>query len=235
MLRRIRIQRDSDGFTLVELLVAMVLLSIIVGLTTKLVITALDQQSNTAQESEAQNRNNTGMELMTRLLRQAVFPVNGDNTNSSIITQATASSLQFTSRFSSTQNANQTAIDTPVQQYVFKTNGTNLQWGSAAQNACTAPAVCTYGSVATFRTVVYGVRNASGTSVCPQNTGDGAVFHYFYFDPSGALTPWAGTQVQSSLKQISVVQIDLWTQTQTGPQRPACVQLTDYVQLRNWQ
>jgi hypothetical protein len=44
----------------------------------------------------------------------------------------------------------------------------------------------------------------------------------------------AGSPTQAELAKISVVQINFWTQTQTGPQKPGCVALSDYVQLRNW-
>ena len=228
--------RDREaGFTLAEVLVATSILSVVLALATGLIIRALDQNSNLTQQSEAQNRNNTGMEQLTRALRQAVFPRNGTNKTSSIITTATANQVTFTTRLSSTAGANTAAIDTPIEQVSaqFNTTAHTLIWGFGAQNACTDPAVCTYATPTLNKTLVSGVRNDGGSAVCSKNTTNAPVFQYWYVDPTGNLAAWSSST--NSLNDISVVQINLWTQTQTGPQAPACVNLTDYVQLRNWQ
>jgi prepilin-type N-terminal cleavage/methylation domain-containing protein len=235
--------RAATGFTLVEVLVAMTLLSIVLGLSTGLVIRALDQNSNVSQQAQAQQRNNTGMEQLTRALRQGIFPPNGGtNKNSSIITVAQPTQLQFTTRLQDTASAlsSPTAWGTMSSQVLVQLNTTthNLLWGTSAEPAsCGTP--CTYTTPALTRTLVYGVRNNQGSSVCPRNTGDGAIFHYWYVDPTGNLAAWSAANpaapTQAELAKISVVQIELFTQTQTGPQKPGCVALSDYVQLRNWQ
>src|SRR4051812_5083709 len=66
--------RTDEGTTLIELLVATILLTIVIGLATGAIIVALDRQSNITQSTSAITTNQTGMELMTRLLRQAVYP-----------------------------------------------------------------------------------------------------------------------------------------------------------------
>jgi prepilin-type N-terminal cleavage/methylation domain-containing protein len=232
VLARLRRSEDERGLTLVEVLVAMLILAVVLMVATEFMIKATRQGSYIAQQSQAQQLNDTGMETATRLLRQAVYPVNGTSLNSSIITVATATKVQFTSRWSSTANASDTAFNTPVQQIVFQLNGTKLQYGTGAQNSCTAPAVCTYATPTANHTMVFGVQNAQGTATCPKNTGDGAAFHYWYVNPTGTLLPWSSAT--NTLSQISVVQIDLWTQTQAGGgPRPACVPLTNYVRLRN--
>ena len=242
MLTILRRARSADGFTLVEVLVAMTLLTFVIGLSTGLVIKALDHNSSVSQESSAQNRNDTGMEQLTRALRQAVFPTNGTKTNSSIVSAASAYQVKFTTRLQSTASAQAsptTWATTPVE-VTAKLDQTSHQvvWGVGTQNV-SCPSVCTYTTPTTWRPLINGVRNDLGTSVCPKNTGDGAVFHYWYVDPSGNLAAWSAAiptaPTQAELAKISVVQIDLWTQTQTGPQRPDCVALTDYVKLRNWQ
>ncbi len=230
-LRRRDRSGGDRGFTLVEVLTATILLSIVLALVTQALIGAMQHASKLTQEAEAQNRNDTGMQLVTHLLRQAVYPVNGNSTNASVITVATPTKVQFTSRFSGTQSASQTAVDTPVKQYVFQLNGTKLQWGVGDQNACVGTGVCTYATPTANRAIVYGVQNAGKAAACPKNTGDGAVFHYWMVGPTGSLVPWSSST--STVDKITVVQIDLWTQTQTDRNRPACVPLTDYVQLRN--
>jgi hypothetical protein len=119
----------------------------------------------------------------------------------------------------------------------FNTTTHNLVWGTGDQNTCTVPGttVCTYATPAVNKTLVFGLRNDGGSTACPGNTsGNTAVFQYWYVDSTGNLAAWP-TDGSMSTELISVVQIRLWTQTQTGPQKPACVNLTDYVQLRNWQ
>jgi prepilin-type N-terminal cleavage/methylation domain-containing protein len=229
--RRVKAAGDG-GITLVEMLVAITLLSVVMGLTSSSLIGAIRHQSNITQQTEAQSRNAVGMERVTRLLRQAVFPKNGTNKNSSIITVATPTSVQFTSRLTGSGTVNQNAFDTPIRQFSVQLVGSDLRSGEGAESAtCGTP--CAYATPTLTKTLVYGVRNAGLTAVCPKNTGDGAVFHYFKIDLTGNLAPWvSGTD---ALKDIFGVQIDLWTQTQQGQSRPACVPLTDYVQLRNWQ
>lgn len=229
-----RARRGNAGFTLVEVLVATTILGVVLSLTTGVIIRAMDQNSNLTQESEAQNRNNIGMEELTRALRQAVFPTNGTNQTSTIITTATSTQVTFTTRLSSTAAASTSSMGTPVQFTAqFNTTKHTLVWGTGAENACTAPTVCTYATPTLSKTLVYGVRNDGGSTVCPADTSNSPVFQYWYTDPTGNLAAWvSGT---NTLSQISTVQINLWTQTQTGPQQPACVNLTDYVQLRNWQ
>jgi prepilin-type N-terminal cleavage/methylation domain-containing protein len=242
MLARFRRPRREAGFTLVEVLVAMTILSIVMALTTGLVIRALDQNSNAGQQSQAQQRNNAGMEAVTRALRQAVLPTNGTNKTSSIITIAKPYQLQFTTRLQGTtsaQSAPTTWATTPVQVMAqLNTTTHNLQWGTGAQNACSGATLCTYATPSMNRTLIYGVRNNLGSTVCPKNTGDGAIFHYWYVDATGNLAAWSAANpnapTQAELAKISVVQVDFYTQTQTGPQKPGCVALSDYVQLRNW-
>ena len=51
----------------------MTLLSVVMALSTGLIIRALDQNSNAGQQSVAQQRNNAGMEQLTRALREAIY------------------------------------------------------------------------------------------------------------------------------------------------------------------
>lgn len=223
----------DDGLTLVELLVSTILLTIVISLATGALMVAMRQNSTIGQQTQAQTRNNVSVELLTRLLRQAVYPVNGNSANASMISVASATQLQFTSRMSSTSGATADPANATVQQFLFQLSGTTLKWGTGAQNTSCAgtTTVCTYATPTLSKDLAYGVQNAAGTSVCPANTSGGAIFRYFYVGSTGSLVPWiSGT---NTLDQIKVVRIDLWTQTQTGARRPTCVPITDYVELRN--
>jgi len=240
MIARLSRRRADSGMTLVELLISMILLSIVLSLATGAIIKALDQNSNLTQQSEAQNRNNTGMEQLTRALRQAVLPKGGTTANSSVITVASPTQIQFTTRLQGTAqmacSSNCTFANAAVQVGAqFNTTTHTLQWGTGAESS-SCVGTCTYAAPTINKTLVNGVRNDGGSTVCPANTGGTAVFKYWYVDATGNLAAWSTSVAApyNTTSSISVVQIDLWTQTQTGPQTPACVNLTDYVQLRNW-
>src|SRR4051794_28374026 len=114
--RLARVQGPHDqGMTLVEILIATMLLTMVIGLATGSLVVALDRQTNVSRATAAITSNQTGMELMTRLLRQAVYP-NGSSSSGPIITTATASQIVFTSRLSSTGSA-LAGNTAPVQQY----------------------------------------------------------------------------------------------------------------------
>ena len=225
-----RLRQDERGFTLVELLVTTILLTIVIGLSTGALINAIDQQSNVRQSTETQSRNQAGMERFTRLLRQAVYPEGGTSANSTIIQVAEANKIVFTSRLSGSGT-----INTTVRQYTFQLVNNNLQWGVADKTVCNAGSACSYGTPV-LRTLIAGVRNAQGSTVCPANTGDGAVFHYDYFNTSGALVDASNPVTAATtpaLKDIVYVRAEVYTQLQDGPKKPACLALTDSVQLRN--
>lgn len=243
-MRRLRmLTRGPDraaGMTLVEVLTAMVVLGIVLTLVTKALIGALDQQSNVVQQTQAQNTNNAGMELMTRLMRQAV-PA---GSSTSIISHADPSEIIFTSRLSSTGTAtsactgtvtNCSISTTPVNNYIFAlpTGSTSLQWGQASctGSTCATPTLS--------HTLVTGVRNAAGSSACSANTTGSGVFRYYWINQgvpteltnvvNGQSQPLTSTQ----LAEIQYIEIDLYTATKTGPLAPACDPLQDYVELRN--
>src|SRR4051794_29204389 len=98
LLRR-RQHAADEGMTLVELLVAMMLLTIVVGLSTGSLIFVLGKQSNIAQSSDAASQTQTGMELLSRVIRQAALPT-GASATSTIIQTASATQLVLTSRLS---------------------------------------------------------------------------------------------------------------------------------------
>jgi prepilin-type N-terminal cleavage/methylation domain-containing protein len=222
------------GFTQVELLVSIMLLSIVVGLATGALIKAIDQQSNLSQSMQAQTSNQNGIELFSRLLRQAVYPKNGTTQTSTIITTAQANKIVFTSRATSTAGASTSSLDTAIRQYTFELVGTDLKWGSAAQAGCPASGPCNYSTPTATNVAVRGIRTGSGSSVCPANTGDGQIFHYYYLNSTGTPTAYTNpVTVQTDLAAITYVKVELYTQVQTGPQKPGCVSLTDSIQLRN--
>ena len=240
--------------TLVEVLVSMTILGVVLSLVTAFMIKTLDQQSSMTQQSEAQNRNNTGMELVSRLLRQAVFPpvtpAGSTNPTSTIVSYAGPTQVVFTSRFSDTASqvnacsgsvVNCSTSNVLTKNYTFSLSGTTLKWGQGTATTCQATGTCTQTAPTATDAIVFGVQNAGGTAACSANTsGSASVFHYFWVDTNG--TPTELTNVvngvaqpltATQLAEIQYIEVDLYTQTKTGPQTPACVPLQDYVELRN--
>jgi type II secretory pathway pseudopilin PulG len=223
----------SAGTSLVEVLAAMVILGIVLSLVTGALIGAMHQQSNVTQQTQAQNTNNAGMELMTRLLRQSVTNYNSPS-NTNIVTYADPSKIIFTSRLSGTSTAS-SADNTPVNSYIFAlpSGSTSLQWGQAScpsSGACTATPTLSH-------TIVTGVRNAAGSTACSANTTGTGVFRYYWINqgtPTELTVPSGQTSLTAAqLAEIQYIEIDLYTATQTGPNAPACDPLQDYVELRN--
>jgi hypothetical protein len=240
MLAAVRRRMSSDeGMTLVETLMATTILLTVIALSTGFLTYALGKQSNLGQASNASTSNQTGMETLTRVIRQGVYP-SGSSTNSTIIQQASPNQLVVISRLSSTADAIAgAAASTYVYRYTFTLSGTTLYWQQEKLQSCTnaTPAVCTYDPPAPQKVLIRGVQNLQGATACPANTTftDGP-FRYVTLDPlTGApVNPVSSVATtQAALNAVSYVTINLFTQTQTGSQRPACLPLTDYVQLRN--
>jgi prepilin-type N-terminal cleavage/methylation domain-containing protein len=240
MRRLLHSHRSDRGFTLVELLVSIVLLSIVLGLAATMLIGILRTQSKTSARSDAQQQNQTGMELLTRLLREADYP-SGASSTSTIVTSATDTQIVFTSRFSSTAAAlaGSTATLGTTQQFVFTLSGTTLKWASVApNNACATSGVpngtlCTYTTPTASHLSISGVQNQAAANTCAGVTTPTPVFKYYAAGTAlnGALT----TPVSASqLANLNVVEIDLYTKTTSGPLSVNCEPLTDYVSLRNW-
>jgi len=232
MMRRLsELRREDTGMTLVETLIAVVLLAVVVALSTGFLTFVLDQQSNITQSSDATRVNQAGMERITRIVRQGVYPT-GSSANSTIIQSATPTQLVIASRLSAT-TANG-VVDGTIRKYTFTLTGTTLYVQQADLVSCTSAGVCTWGTASAQKPLFRGVQNTGGTSVCPANTAntDGP-FHYVYLDPSTNLPTTVASPTAAQIPTITYVTINFFTQTQTGPHKPACVALTDYVQMRN--
>lgn len=246
MMRRLRNlitgPNRSAGMTLVEVLTAMIVLGIVLSLVTKALIAALDQQSNVTQQTQAQNTGNTGMELMTRLMRQAVLP-SGAASTATIINYADPTTITFTSRLTSTAtattactvtNCSTSTTLTPVSNYQFAlpAGTTSIKWGQAScsSGTCSTPSLT--------HTLISGVRNAGGSAACTANTTGTGLFRYYWVNDQGTPTELTLQTGQTSLTaqqlaEIQYIEIDIYTATQTGPNAPACDPLQDYVELRN--
>ena len=245
MTRLLSRRTDDHGFTLVELLISTVLLSIVLGMASTFLIGTIDSQSKVSARSTAQQRNQTGMELLTRLLRDADYPT-GATSTSTIITSATDTQIVFTSRLSSTStavNGSQSSFGA-TQQYVFSLSGTTLNWATVGPNnlaSCTTSGdpngtLCTYTTPTASHVLMNGVQNQQVNNTCSGVTTPTPVFKYYAAGTS--LGPSLTTPVAASqLANINVVELDFYTKsnTATGRLNINCEPLTDYVSLRNWQ
>lgn len=224
--------RNDRGMTLVESLMAMMMLTIVVGLASGALITALDKQSNVSQSTDTAVSTQNAMEVLSRVVRQGVYPTGSSTTSSIVQSGSSPTQLIVDSRLSSTASASQNSLPTAVTQYTFYVSGTTLYWKQASVSC--AGATCTVGTQSTPKVLIRGVRTT--TASCPANTAytDGP-FHFMTVDSTGAAvnlsttTPTTLTQLNS----IYYVTLHFYTAAKTGPQAPACQLLSDYVQLRN--
>lgn len=223
--------RSQAGMTLVELLVGMVMLGIVSAAILAALLFVMRAAATTQQRSFALGGNRVGIELFTRLVRQATLPPGGNSVNSTIITDAEPTKVVFTSRLADDPNV---ANNCQVKQYVFQLVGTNLQWGASPGPACgqsiTTP--WAYAAPAATNVITSGVRNQA-TPACPGAPTD--VFTYYPSadagDTSQALIQPLSTSPQ--LAAIGSVRIDLFTKEQPTQPAPGCQELKTRVDLRN--
>jgi prepilin-type N-terminal cleavage/methylation domain-containing protein len=223
--------RGQSGLTLPEVLVAAVILGIVTSLATAGLVTVMRNQVQISQRTEALAQNRVGMELITRLLRQATYPQWGDAFNSTIVSVAEPRRLVFTSRH---------GLNSPRRQYRFELVGSELRWGSS-EFVCTgtSPAPGTGGSPCTYttpdltRTAVRGVRNAAGGGICGAGFPD-AVFTYYEADAvNGVLTALPNPVTGDRLARVASIDIRLAVKENPAVPRPGCEQLATRVHLRN--
>jgi prepilin-type N-terminal cleavage/methylation domain-containing protein len=225
--KRTRQERDERGMTLVETLVAMMLLTIVIGLATGALILVLGKNSNVTQASDAATQNQTAMELLSRVARQGVYPSGSSKTSTIIQSGSNTNTLIVTSRLSGTSS-----VSSQVSKFTFTLSGTTLYWQQADLVAGSCSTTCTYGTATTQKALIRGIRNNSGAAVCPTNGSTDGPFHYAYMDAATGL-PVTTQDPTTRLGTIVYVTLNFYTQTQTGPQKPSCTLLSDFVELRN--
>lgn len=226
------LHRSEQGMTLVELLISMMLLTIVIGLATGALILVLDKQSNIGQASDAATQNQTAMELLSRVIRQGVYPSGSSATSTIVQSGSSTNQLIITSRLSGTSEANASQLNTQVSKYTFTLTGTTLYWQKADLVSCSP--TCTYGTATAQKALIRGVQNNYGSSVCSTNSSTDGPFHYVKLDASSnPVSPAISTPAAADLGSIAYVTVNLFTQTQTGPQKPSCTLLSDYIDMRN--
>ena len=160
---RARESRDA-GTTLVEMLVAILLMSIVMAMATTGFITLLKTQQTAASRTATQADNRTGLEFVTRLLREATYGQRMDESESTIVTAASPTRLVFYSRLG---RENVVLFD-PVKG--------ELRWGQS-QPTCSADVTepCTYVLPTPTHVLVRYMRNAPAPGAeCTGEPADGA-------------------------------------------------------------
>ena len=223
-------RRSEQGMTLVETLVAMMLLTIVVGLATGSLILVLGKNANVSQASDAARQNQTAMELLSRVVRQGVYPSGSSKTSTIVQSGSNTNTLIVVSRLSGTSS-----VSTQVSKFTFTVSGTTLYWQKADLVAGSCSTTCSYGTATAQKALIRGIRNASGSSVCPTNTSTDGPFHYAYISSSTGLpvTTTDPTVSPASLGTIVYVTVNFYTQTQTSSQKPSCTLLSDFIDFRN--
>jgi prepilin-type N-terminal cleavage/methylation domain-containing protein len=226
------LRRQDRGTSLVEMLVAMILLSIVLSITTSaFVVFAHNEQLNT-DRTEAQASNRTGLERMLRLLRQATYPQGADESDSTTLWEATTNRVVFFTHVKANQ---------PVARVVLEQESDGTIKMGVSQPVCTSdPTVpCEYTAPTPTQVVAKYVRNGPA-SLCQNQSADYAVFRYYAAAPvSGQLvdiTPSVtGTALEGvRLKDVASVGVELYTDKVPGRPAPDCELLSGTVNLRNW-
>lgn len=177
MLTRARMRelvRDDDGFSLMELLVALAIGSIVLTAVMMVFVNGMRGTAKVTDRADATARARTTTDIMSSLLQAAIC-----NNNTAPITNATATSITFT--------ANLGSADTATVQY-------RLRWDAATRNVYQD----TYNGVLQSDGVtVLFPSSPSATRLIGSNMApaDGAtLFSYYPFDSSvGTISATAAT------------------------------------------
>jgi prepilin-type N-terminal cleavage/methylation domain-containing protein len=231
---RLRSRRlpDDRGVSLVEMLVAIVVLSIVMGITTTAFITSMRNSTMNSERAEAQASNRVGLERVLRIMRQAAYPENADYSNSTVVWQATTERVSFYAHVKANE---------PVSRVVLEhqADGT-IRMGVSEPDCSGGPLVqCDYTEPEPTQIVAKYVRNGPAT-LCQNESADHAVFRYYSAAPMGGglvdITPTVtGTALQGvRLKDIASIGVELYTDKRPGVAAPDCELLSGTVKLRNW-
>lgn len=228
-----RLWRDDRGLTLPEVLMAMVITAIAVSIATTGLITVFRHGTKIEETTDASAQNRVGLELVTRLLRQATYPQWGDYANSTIVSVAEPRKIVFTGRFGTGAK----------RAYRFEVVDTSLLWGqsdpvcpaqSPAEGSGNPP--CSYVQPTLGRTALRGLRNDVGGGICPGAPVDGGVFRYYERDATnGNLIELPNPVTGDRLARIASIQLDLFVKADPDAPSTSCQQLQTHVKLRNLQ
>ena len=229
-------RRGSEaGTTLVEMLVATVMLTMVLVMATTGFVTLMHTNNTATSRTSTQADNRAGLEFVTRLLREATYGERLDRTNSTIVTDAEPTQLVFYSRLGTNALSTQNLV-------LFDPVAHELRWG---QSQPTCPALisspCSYSMPAATTVLVRFMRNAPAGSCAGENP-DGAVFRYFIngvvdTNPGVLLQPApadaTGQVLGVRLKDVSSVELELWTDQIPNVPNPGCESLSSVTSLRN--
>jgi Tfp pilus assembly protein PilW len=228
---RLPLRRSDDGVTLVEMLTATMIVTIVLGVVSGALYTVSRSEKMASERTDSQSVNRQGFELLTRLLRQATYPAQSTYKNSTIVSYAAPDRIVFTSRRGA-------AVGAVPKRYEFALDDGDLIWGSSSAT-CVGTAPCTYSAPNLDRTAARWIRNAVGGGPCPGAPADGAIFRYYSATAAngGALTelpvPAAGYLTGAQLTALASVGVELHTDVIPNRPAPGCEAITGLVVLRN--
>jgi hypothetical protein len=224
-------RRSDDGVTLVEMLTATMIVTIVLGVVSGALYTVSRNEKIASERSDSQSTNRQGFELLTRLLRQATYPAQSTYKNSTIVSYAGPDRIVFTSRRGA-------AVGALPKRYEFALDDGDLIWGSSTAT-CVGTAPCTYAAPNLDRTAARWIRNAVGGGPCPGAPVDGAIFRYYSATATngGALVelpmPTSGYLTGDQLTSLASVGVTLHTDVIPNRPAPGCEAITGLVVLRN--
>jgi prepilin-type N-terminal cleavage/methylation domain-containing protein len=172
-----RLRHDEDGFTLVELLFAMVLGSLLLTAVMYIFTTGLNATTRINDRVDSEQRARTAMDRITRLLDSQVCLVNTDDTNTlttpPVVAGSTGASITFYADLngaSDTPNRYTLTYDPTAKtltQYTYKGSGTlpSVHFATSPSVARLAANVQAVGTAPVFSYYKYEVDSATGNTV----------------------------------------------------------------------
>jgi prepilin-type N-terminal cleavage/methylation domain-containing protein len=228
-----RLANEERGFTLIEVLIAASLLTVVLGVALDGLFTLTRSSTKAQVQTFSAEQNRVGMERLTRLLRQAVLPPNTDNPT--IVASADKNSMSFYSRLAGSATAGDS--NNTVYKYTVTLNTTN-NIVTIGRSDCTPDPVttkCTWPAPSFTSALITNVRNAIAGQRCSNQGGtdNTPLFQYYpQTAATGNLIPITPVPV-ADISSIVFVRVNLYTQITGAGDQQTCQPLVSQVELRN--
>ncbi len=220
-----RLRDDETGVTLVELLVAMAISTIVMGPVLASFIAVSRSATFAQDEIQAQNLGRVGLERVTRFVRQATYPEDKTPSNSTLFDRAEGNRIVY---FADIDN------DGEVERVRFELVGTIVRQTFMECQVGVNPCEYELLSASEGTPVIGRVHNDElDTGLCRDFSVNEPVFRYYERSSDGELTALPLPVPGGLFGRIAAVEVTFIVDV-TEERAPECRRLQSLVHFRNW-
>jgi prepilin-type N-terminal cleavage/methylation domain-containing protein len=223
------LERDERGFSLIEVLLAATLLTLVLGVALSGLYTLTRSSTKAQVQTFSQAQNRVGMERLTRLLRQATLPPASTAQDPPVLDSAHPNSVAFYSRLAGSGDSSDP--NNTVYRWTVDLSGADLRIG---RSTCTVQSGTCSWSTPVMQTLVTNVQNAMTGGPCTRAKGAAPASTFEYYQAAASDGTLAAPLAEPvALGQVVYVKVNLFTQQTAAGDSQTCQPLTGYVELRN--